>query len=195
MDDNTTALLTLAYPYATKQQHDKQSRQVKRSMEDIWLKCSEIYHPINIKTGVSGRGGAPNMVSLKKVLRALLLCQIDAYYLLMVKLELGKPIRCAVYFVDMLDYLDYVSFDSGPGQIMLKADAFFAAMERGECPAQRTMQQKVQKLLDLLEDSVRRLVTNRQKALGEYQRMVATYARLAQHHVVTPANQVALNLQ
>lgn len=194
VDDNTTALLTLHYPYATKHQYDKQHIKVKRSMGDIWLKCNEIYHPINVKTGVSGKGGAPNMVSLKKVLKALLLCQIDSYYLLMVKLALGNPIRCTVYFVDMLDYLDYVSFDSGPGQIMLKADAFFEAMERGLGSAERTMQQKVQTLFTLLEDSVRRLVKNRQQALAEYQQRVARYAELS-HHIVTPATQAALNLQ
>lgn len=194
VDDKTTALLTLTYPYATKQQHDKHHRIVKRSMGDIWLKCNEIYHPINVKTGVSGKGGAPNMVSLKKVLRALLLFQIDSYYLLMVKLVLGKPIRCTVYLVDMLDYLNYVSFDSGPGQIMLKADAFFEAMERGVCPHELTIQQKVQTLFKLLEDSVHRLVKNRQHALAEYQQRVTRYSELSQH-IVTPSTQAALNLQ
>jgi hypothetical protein len=38
------------------------------------------------------------------------------------------------------------------------------------------MQQKVQMLFDLLEDSVRRLVRNRQHALAEYQQRVARYA-------------------
>lgn len=93
-------------------------------MGDIWLESGGIYHPINVKTGVSSNG-QPNMVSLKKLLDALLDQQIDSYYLLMVKLEIQQPITCLIHFIDMLDYLDYVTFDSGPGQIMLKSRLFF----------------------------------------------------------------------
>lgn len=68
---------------------------------------------------------------MKKLLDALLMHQIDSYYLLMVKLEIQQQTTCVVHFVDMLDYLDHVTFDSGPGQIMLKARSFFTARSIG----------------------------------------------------------------
>jgi hypothetical protein len=82
VDDRTCAVLTLAL--STRRQHNK-GRAMSRSMGDIWVEDSSIYHPINVKTGVVGAEGQPNLVSLKKVLDALLGLQIDSYYLLFVK--------------------------------------------------------------------------------------------------------------
>jgi hypothetical protein len=192
VDDKTTALLTLNY--ITKHQHDGHGKRLTRSMGDVWLKHNGIYHAINVKTGVSSTNGQPNMVSLKKVLDALLLFQIDSYYLLMVKLEIEKPIRCAVFLVDMLDYLDYVTFDSGPGQIMLKAKAFFTAMTGGVKPAKRTIKQKVSRLFQFLEDGDRRLAENRKRSLDGYRQRVVAYGSQSRH-IVTPATQSPLNLQ
>ena len=130
VDEKTTALLTVKY--LTKHQRDGQGGKRSRSMGDIWLKDSGIYHPVNVKTGVVGSEGQPNLVSLKKVLSAIIARQIDSYYLLIVKMHLGpKAITPSVYFIDMLDWLDYVTFDSGPGQMMLRAVAFFQEFEPG----------------------------------------------------------------
>ncbi len=192
VDDKTTALLTLNY--ITRHQHDSRGKRLTRSMGDVWLKHNGIYHSINVKTGVSSTNGQPNMVSLKKVLDALLLFKIDSYYLLMVKPEIEKPIRSTVYFVDMLDYLDYVTFDSGPGQIMLKAKAFFGAMANGVKPVKRTIRQKVDRLFNVLEDGDRRLAKNRKKTLDGYRKRVHDYASRSKH-IVTPATQAPLNLQ
>lgn len=38
---------------------------------------------------------------------------------------LQKPLSRAADLIDMLDWLEYVTFDSGPGQLMLKAVKFF----------------------------------------------------------------------
>ncbi|MBM4421837.1 MAG: hypothetical protein FJ030_00430 [Chloroflexi bacterium] len=192
VDDKTTGWL--AVNYITKYQRDRRGSILPRSMGDIWLEHSNIYHPINVKTGVSATNGQPNMVSLKKLLTALLLQQIDSYYLLVVKIEIQKPIRCAVHFVDMLDHLDYVTFDSGPGQIMLKARAFFSARATGVIPEKRSVKQKVEKLLDLLEDGERRLAENRKRVLLNYRKRAQDYSLLAQH-LVTAKTQEALNLR
>jgi hypothetical protein len=122
VDEKTTALLTVKY--LTKHQHDGRGNKRSRSMGDLWLKDKGIYHPINVKTGIVGAEGQPNLVSLKKVLAAIMARQIDSYYLLIVKMQIGaKAILPAIYFIDMLDWLDYVTFDSGPGQMIGPDDA------------------------------------------------------------------------
>lgn len=66
VDEKTTALLTIKY--LTKHQRDAQGRTRSRSMGDLWLQDNGIYHPVNVKTGIVGAEGQPNLVSLKKVL-------------------------------------------------------------------------------------------------------------------------------
>lgn len=192
IDEQTTALLTRCF--LTKHQCDSKGNMATRSMGDTWLECGGVYHPINIKAGVAGREGQPNMVSLKKLLGALLCYQIDSYYLLMVKVEIGSVIRPNIYFVDMLDYLEYVTFDSGPGQIMLKAKAFFNTFAKGLAPVPLTVAEKVNKLIDLLEDGEQRLAVNRAKSLASFQKRVQKYQQCGTH-LVTPATQERLNLR
>jgi hypothetical protein len=103
-------------------------------------------------------------------------------------------ITCSVYFLDMLDYLDYMTFDSGPGQIMLKARAFYTAMSMNVVPVPLTIGEKVDKLISLLEDGERRLAENRKRSLEQYRRRAAEY-KLATGHLVTEETQSGLNLQ
>ena len=122
VDEQTCAVLTLSLD--TKRQHGTNGV-MSRSMGDIWVASNRIYHPVNVKTGVVGSEGQPNLVSLKKILDAFLSLQIDSYYLLFVKFIVGKPvIDSSVYVVDMLDIAEYLTFDSGPGQMMLKSVKF-----------------------------------------------------------------------
>lgn len=124
VDDKTTSYLHAHYPVVFEQH--KNGKKLARSMGDLWLKENGIYHPINIKTGTTNIG-QPNMVALRKLLKSFLQKQIDSYYLLMIKfLSLDdETVAPHVYFVDMLDYLEYLHFDSGPGQIMLRSKNFF----------------------------------------------------------------------
>lgn len=174
VDENTTAMLRSAFD--TKDEVDAGGKARARSMGDIWLKSNGIYNPINVKAGEAGKNGQPNMVSLTKLLDALMAREIDSYYLLIVKMYLyngnGKeaspttakvPDRIvpAVFFVDMLDYLDFVTFDSGPGQTMLKEKSFYEFVESGKEFKQLMLTEKVSKLIDLLEDGDARLIKNR----------------------------------
>jgi hypothetical protein len=192
VDEQTTALL--ARHFSTKYQCNSKGEVLTRSMGDIWLECNGIYHPVNIKSGVTGSEGQPNMVALKKVLTALLLCQIDSYYLLMVKVDINGSISPKVYFVDMLDHLEFVTFDSGPGQIMLKAKAFFNAFADGFVSPKLTIEEKIDKLIELLEDGERRLVINRENRLRAIKTMVSNYYK-SKSHIVTPETQKPLNLK
>ena len=102
VDERTTALLEAHF--VTRFQSGKGGAARARSMGDVWLKSGGLFNPINVKTGVAGANGQPNLVSLKKLLRALLNDHIDSYYLLLVKFRLTVPVACAVYFVDMLEW-------------------------------------------------------------------------------------------
>lgn len=192
IDEQTTSLLTRHF--STKYQCDSNGRVLTRSMGDIWLECNGIYHPVNVKAGVTGSEGQPNMVSLKKVLTSLLLCQIDSYYLLMVKIDIDDGISPKVCFVDMLDHLEFVTFDSGPGQIMLKAKAFFNAFAKGFVSPQLAIEEKIDKLLELLEDGERRLVINRESRLRAIKTMASSYYE-SESHIVSPETQESLNLK
>jgi hypothetical protein len=140
-----------------------------RSMGDVWLKSGNpsIFNPINIKAGVKGKGGQPNMVSLSKLTNALLSRLIDSYWLLLVRLEELEKDRFVprVTLVNILDYLDFMHFDSGPGQIMLKNDSFYANMESGADPFPLEIDEVLDRLMEMRRDGDRRLAENRANRL------------------------------
>lgn len=130
VDETTTALIEKNFP--TARQCNRAGLPMPRSMGDIWLLSNGIYNPINVKAGEADKNGQPNMVSLNKLVNALLDREIDSYYLLFVKMILqSASVQPVVYLVDILDYLDYVTFDSGPGQIMLTDHVEGKAILRG----------------------------------------------------------------
>ena len=164
-------------------------------MGDVWLFDDYLYHPVNVKTGVVGSEGQPNLVSLKKVLSAITARQIDSYYLLMVKIAISEvtgDIEPSIVFTDMLDWLDYVTFDSGPGQMMLKAKAFFAAYDPSAIKDQ-TMAGKVTTLFNLYKDGERRLRINRERDLEKYSDIVERFLDSGDW-AVTPATQGGLSI-
>ena len=97
VDEKTTANITCNN--LTKHEYDSTGKKRSRSMGDVWIEENKIYHPTNVKTGITGSEGQPNMVSLKKVLDALLEQRIDSYYLLIVKMTLGEKIEPKVFMV------------------------------------------------------------------------------------------------
>lgn len=192
VDEKTAALLTLNY--LTRYQRSASGEKRSRSMGDLWLHDSGIYHPVNVKTGVVGAEGQPNLVSLKKVLRAVMARQIDSYYLLIVKMQIEtETIIPYVYFVDMLDWLDYVTFDSGPGQMMLKAVRFFDEYY-GKKITPLGIKDKVRRLMDLYEDGEKRLRENRDRDLARYQQDFRVFMEDVAP-VVTSKTQRSLNLR
>jgi hypothetical protein len=119
--------------------------------------------------------------------------QIDSYYLLIVKMEIrSEEIAPSVYLIDMLDWMDYVTFDSGPGQMMLRAVKFFAEYDPQRQPA-LSIRDKVQKLMDLYEDGERRLRENRERDLDRY-RLEFDSFMAGRDFAVTPETQRSLRL-
>lgn len=197
VDERTTAMLREAFP--TRQELGTNGRPRPRSMGDVWIQSQGIYNPVNVKAGEAGKNGQPNMVSLTKLLDTLLARQIDSYYLLIVKMRIeGFPATAEVpdealeraeivpnvYLVDMLDYLPFVTFDSGPGQAMLKEKQFYDAVDSGWVPPEQPLAEKVRLLVELLEDGDRRLIVNRQRKMDRIRAAVDVYAS-TDGHVVT----------
>ena len=194
VDEKTTALLTLNH--RTGYQRSSSGQKRARSMGDVWLLDRHIYHPINVKTGLVGSEGQPNLVSLKKILSSITARQIDSYYLLMVKIAIQDDtgaINPSVVFTDMLDWLDYVTFDSGPGQMMLKAKAFFDEYDPAVVQ-HKTMAEKVKTLFALYKDGERRLRINRERDLKKYRNAVDKFLG-SKDWTVTTATQENLSVQ
>jgi hypothetical protein len=143
-----------------------------RGMGDAWVRSNGIYNPINVKAGVHGVGGQPNMVSLAKLTAGLLEHWIDSYYLLLVKFTDEESPRAEVQLVDILHFLDFLHFDSGTGQLMLRADRFARHIAGGGTGDQLTLEQIVERLAAMRRDGDERLIATRAKKLAELERRV-----------------------
>jgi hypothetical protein len=153
-----------AFPVAFEHGPDRVPRD--RSMGDIWLMSGSprIYNPINVKAGIAGVGGQPNMVSLEKLTQALLNHLIDSYWLLLLRFEISdSEILAGIKLVNILDYLDFMHFDAGPGQIMLRSDRFYAHLEKGGATQPLNLFDAVERLIELRRDGDERLTVNREK--------------------------------
>ena len=181
VDERTTSLLEAHF--VTRFQRGKGGAVRARSMGDVWLKNGGLFNPINVKSGISGANGQPNLVSLKKLLRALLADQIDSYYLLFVKFELGKTVRPNVLLVDLLDHLDWTTYDDGPGQMMLLEQKFFEAVDGGYCATATPIVTKIDRLFEMLKDGNARLIRNRQRTIGKFEKAVQAYKAQRVHAI------------
>lgn len=179
VDERTTGLLKSHF--VTRFQSGKGGVARARSMGDVWLKSGGLFNPINVKTGVSGANGQPNLVSLKKLLRALVKDQIDSYYLLFVKFELVPTVRPKVFLVDLLDHLEFATYDDGPGQMMLLEEKFFTAMTGGINDASWSMTAKIDRLFEMLKDGNRRLIQNRERTIADFEKRIAEYKAHSRH--------------
>jgi hypothetical protein len=183
VDEKTTELLTGLDEFQIAHQLKKDGSRASRSMGDLWVKGGGIYNPINVKGGEFGKKGRPNLVSLKKVLSALADGVIDSYYLLIMKIEHnGDYLVPNVYLVDMLDFLDYTAFDSGPGQTMLKERQFYPAVdalyEKGlyRREPRLSVSDKIDKLLEMLRKADLALTIERDKKRRKIELQVEKYS-------------------
>ena len=204
VDELTTGVLRTEFPAKTGMQYGKAGKR-SRSMGDVWMRNNaKIWHPLNVKTGLVGSEGQPNLVSLKKLLEALLNRQIDAYYLLFVKFAVDTSRQTVTPFVLLTDLLDwlafdvnkFIAFDSGPGQLMLRAKTFFKAVSEGTLPpANQSMQAKLEALFTLYEDGERRLRENRERDLRAYRTRFMQFQQAAASFAVDPQAQELLGVR
>ena len=175
VDDKTTALLKVELE--TRYEGNPHGDIKKRSMGDIWVRSHGIYNPINVKSGLLDMRGQPNVVSMRKLLDYLLKRRIDSYYLLIVKFDTTSRNRIthSTYFFDLLEWLDFVTFDAGPGQIMLKEHDFYGAYDAQVARQDRPIVEKVATLFNLFERQVEALISNRTKSLDRKRAELARF--------------------
>lgn len=173
-------------------EHGKRSLPRTRSMGDIWLASGSprIYNPINIKAGITASGGAPNMVSLEKLAKAFVERQIDSYWLLLIRITSdGSAFGASVMMVNIFDYLDFMSFDAGPGQVMLRSDLFYAYVKDGGLPRTLEPEEIVDRMIEMRRDGNRRLRENRMRSLTRLENRAVSF------DPTLPIVQSSMNLQ
>lgn len=173
VDDRTSALLKISFD--TRHEGTASGTLRKRSMGDIWIASEGIFNPINIKSGLQDMSGQPNLVSMQKLLDYLFRRWIDSYHLLIIKFSLSPEITHRVFFVDLLDWLDFVNYDAGPGQIMLREHDFHEAYEAGHQPPSRTISEKVNSLFEMFERQLEVLFENRKRRLERQRVLLDTF--------------------
>jgi hypothetical protein len=93
----------------------------------------------------------------------------------------------------MLDWLEYVTFDSGPGQMMLKAKRFIDGYDPNK-QRHLDIKAKLSTLMELYEDGERRLKDNRERALDQYRQDFRAFMATTDLSV-TPETQRSLCLE
>lgn len=160
VEQQTAALL--ADHYDIGHQLGADGRPASRGMGDLWIRHEGIWHPVNVKTGNATKAARPNMVALQRLSNALVEGRISTYYLLIVKMDMDQR-RAAVRMVDMLDYLDFVTYDAGTGQILLLEQEFNATAGQPLRTPTLTVEEKIDLLVDLSEAGLERLIRNRRE--------------------------------
>ena len=175
VDDRTTDLMKVNLD--VRYEGNRNGSVKKRSMGDIWVYSQGMFNPLNVKSGLQGMGGQPNLVSMKKLLDYILKRWIDSYYLLIIKFDLSDEITHKTYLVDLLEWTECITYDAGPGQIMLREQEFYQKVESGHRPTHRSIHEKTEILFRLFERQVEALFRNRQARLEHQQEMLQAFLK------------------
>jgi len=186
VDQLSTGIVQTRFPMKSGYQH-KSGKICTRSMGDIWFKNSQSeWNPINVKTGLVGSEGQPNIVSLKRVMTNIIEHKIDSYYLLLIKFEIDKKrkmISHSVHLTDILDWLQLtgkdsvVTFNSGPGQTMLKAKKFYEYLSSDYAPEKLNVKTKMAHLMELFLEGERNLIRDRERDRKKFERVYEEFER------------------
>ena len=83
----------------------------------------------------------------------------------------AETITHKVFLVDLLDWTDFIAFDAGPGQIMLREKDFYDAHESGYSPPERPIAAKVESLFTRFEEGVKSLFATREQRLDRQKKL------------------------
>lgn len=135
-----------------------------RAMPDIVYKGNYI----NIKFG-HNKKGQPNICAMSKLYLQLHEDTIDSYYLLVF-----DAYDSSIHFFDVYDYLDYVSFNYGPGQTMLKEVAFKKAYKFNQTSG-LTKKEKLKRLHEMQLVALENQIKTMKKKQEMYNRILDEY--------------------
>ncbi len=173
VDDRTTSLLKIHLD--TRFEGNRNGTPKLRSMGDVWVHSERMFNPINIKSGLQDMNGQPNLVSMQKLLDYILNRRIDSYYLLIIKFSLTPPLSHKTFLIDVLDWIDFITYDAGPGQIMLRERDFYEAHEAGYDVPDRSLPAKAEILFDLFERKLEDLFANRRTRLHRQKTLLQSF--------------------
>jgi hypothetical protein len=77
--------------------------------------------------------------------------------------------------VNIFDYLDFMAFDAGPGQVMLRSDLFYAYVKNGGLPRVLAPEEILERMIEMRRDGNRRLRENRMKSLTRLENRAASF--------------------
>jgi hypothetical protein len=127
-----------------------------RSLADIYLNGNYI----NVKFGSpkiakktnKPKYGQPNMCSMNRIMSEFYSqSTIDSYYIIKVNIN-NHTNTYSLNIFDMFDYIDYLTWNSGTGQIMIKESEFYKDVDTYE--PQDTMGIKKSKIKSLYDDGM-----------------------------------------
>lgn len=104
---------------------------------------------VNVKFS-SETNGQPNICSINRMMDALRDGIIDGYYMLKVKYHRTTN-ETKVYFVDILDYINCLTFNGGTGQIMLKEKDFYIDYESDKVLTDLSITEKRKLIYDMYD--------------------------------------------
>ena len=116
-------------------------------------------HLSNVKFGVNL--GQPNMCSMRKIFDEVFDKKgMDSYYIIWIK-YMDSNFNVKVF--DLLSNFDFITYNDGPGQIMLKEHEFFKNINKVKCNDRKSsLIEKRSKFFDLYESKVNSLINSRQ---------------------------------
>ena len=148
--DVSTSRHLISKNYPIKHEIDvKTGEKTARSFGDVWIEENGRMNPINIKTGLLSEetNSSPNMTSMNRLKNSFLSGSITAYYLAIIKFNVNKEkeITPVVYFIDALNFVDYLNYNTGTGQIMIKEKELYKVLSVNPSLT-LTREEKIEKL-------------------------------------------------
>jgi len=144
--------------YEVSYETNKKGKKKKRAFSDNLI----MGNPNNVKFGVSV--GQPNLVSMNRMITNVIEHNLSCYYVTIVFYDRHTK-QIKIKFVNILQFMDCLAYNAGPGQIMLKQEKFNKEYEKYIKGERNVINKKDinNKLIDLYVTEIDKHVELRQK--------------------------------
>ena len=147
--------------------HNEKSKKKGKKRERSWsdFMFVELNHkyPTNVKFSGSNVEGQPNICSMRKLIDNLIVHEMfDSYHIIRVKYnEVTKEVK--IYFVDILDYINCLTWNAGTGQIMLKEKEFDKLYDKNTEYDNLSLVEKKKLIINLYNNKMNDHIKQREK--------------------------------